>query len=336
MSAPVLAVAVALGLLLGSGAAQAQPQAPGQPQAPATPPAAAAATPAATLIARRGDLSLTEAALRDMLDREAPDLREQLLRDPAAMSQYVRNRMLRLALYEEARAQRFDQRPEVAARAEQARRDAVAEALLDSLARPDAAFPAEAEVQAIYDANRTRFMVPRQYRLSQIFLAVPPGREAEDAAAQRKLREWRGQATATGRNRVEFAELARRHSEDRGSAPRGGSLDWVREDRMLEPVRNAVAGLEEGALSDPVRSDQGWHLLRVDGTRAAAPAPLAEVREQIVALLRQQRAQELARLALNELLRREPIQLDEIQLGRIAASLRPAVVAAPAGAAAAR
>jgi len=67
--------------------------------------------------------------------------------------------------------------------------------------------------------------------------------------------------------------------------------------------------------------------VRVDGTRPAAPAPLEDVRAQIVAALRQQRTQELTRAALNDMLRREPIQIDEIQLGRLAAS--PTAAAAP-------
>lgn len=321
-------------LLLGAAILVAPHAAPAQAPTPGGPspggPTPGAPMPSAPLIARRGDMALTEQALRTLLQRERSEVRDQVLRDPQALGQYLRSRMLRLALFEDARGQRFDQRPDIAALAEQARQDAIAEAFLDSLSRPEAGFPSEAEIQSVYDANRTRFLQPRQYRLSQIFLAVPAGRDAEDAAAQRKLKDWRAQATAA-RNRVEFAELARRHSEDRASAARGGTLDWMREDRMAEPVRTAVAGLEEGAVSEPVRTEQGWHLLRVDGTRPAAPAPLAEVRDQLVALLRQQRTQDLTRLALNEMLRREPIQIDEIALGRLAASLRepPAEAAAP-------
>lgn len=306
MTGRALALAAALLALAPAGAA-----AQGSAQATTAAPS--------PLLARRGELTLTEATLRQLLEREPPAVREQLLADPPALTQFLRNRLLRQALFEEARARRFDEQPEVAARAEQARQDAVAEAFLESLSRPDAAFPAEAEVQQVYDANRTRFMQPRQYRLAQIFLAVPAG--GDEAAAQRRLREWRAQATAA-RNRVDFAELARRHSEDRASAARGGALDWVREDRLVEPIRAAAAGLEEGAISEPIRTEQGWHLIRVEATRPAAPAPLPEVREQIVQLLRQQRAQELTRLALNEMLRREPILIDEIALGRVAASLR--------------
>lgn len=323
-------------LLLGGAILGAPAFAMAQAPAPTGAPITQAPGPAIAPIARRGDIALTEPALRALLQRERPELREQLLRDPQALGQFVRNRMLRLALFDDARGQRFDQRPDIAALAEQARQDAIAEAFVESLSRPEAGFPSETEIQSVYDANRTRFMQPRQYRLSQIFLAVPADREAEDAAARRKLTEWRAQATAA-RNRVDFAELARRHSEDRASAARGGTLDWMREDRLAEPVRGAVAGLEEGNVSEPVRTEQGWHLLRVDGTRPAAPAPLAEVRDQLVALLRQQRAQDLTRVALNEMLRREPIQIDEIALGRLAAALRepPSETPAPRPAAAA-
>ncbi len=318
MSRRLLGGAVALlALIAAADPALAQRPARGQTAAPAE---------GADVIARRGDLALTVGALRSLLERETPEARAALLRDPEALTQFVRNRMLRLALMEEAKAQRFDQQPEVIARAEQARQDAIAVAFLESRSRPDAAWPSEEEVQAVYDANRTRFMLPRQYRLSQIFLAVPKGaaKDVEEAALKR-LRDWRGQATAANaRNRVDFAELAKRHSEDRGSAARGGALDWVREDRMIEPIREAVAGMQEGALSQPIRSEQGFHLVRLEGTRPAGPAPLPEVREAIVAAMRQQRAQELTRLVLNEMLRREPIRIDEIALGRVASGLAPA------------
>jgi len=307
--------ALAAALLFASGVAAAQP---------------------AQVIARRGALTLTESGLRDLLDREPAEQRDLLLRDPAALSQFVRGRMLRLALQDEAKSQRFDVRPEIAARAEQARIEAITEAFLESLGRPDAAFPSEAEIRAVYDANQARFMVPRQYRLTQIFLAVPQGaaKPLEDEAL-RKLREWRMQATQP-RNRADFADLARRFSEDRNN-PNRGTIDWTREDRLIEPVREAVGGLEEGAISDPIRTTEGFHLVRVDGTRPAAPAPLEDVRAQIVTALRQQRTQELTRAALNEMLRREPIQIDEIQLGRLATQTAPApaTVATPAPAAAA-
>jgi parvulin-like peptidyl-prolyl isomerase len=207
-------------------------------------------------------------------------------------------------------------------RLERARADALAEAWLESQSRPEAGYPSEAEVQAVYDANRSQFMVPRQYRLAQIFLAAPEGPGGE--AALRRLREYRAQLVAA-RNRGDFADLARRHSEDRGSAARGGELDWTREDRLLPAVREAVKGMEEGAISEPLRSPDGWHLLRLLGTRPAAPAPFAEVKGELAAALRQQRAAELRRLALNEFLRRGPVMVDEIQLGRVAAdpALRP-------------
>ncbi|HYZ31943.1 MAG TPA: peptidylprolyl isomerase, partial [Crenalkalicoccus sp.] len=281
-----------------------------------------------TLLARRGALTLTDAMLRAMLDREPEETRATLLRDPAALGQWVRGRMLRLMLLQEAAAAQFDQRPEVKARAEEARQAAIADAYLESLSRPDPDYPGEAELRAAYEASRARLMQPRQYHLAQIFLAVPPGAPpTREKEAERRLKELRAQATAP-RNRVEFAELARRHSEERGTAAQGGDLGWVPEDRLLPAIREAVAGLPEGAIGEPLRTADGWHLIRMLGTRPAAPAPFEEVRERLATALRRDRENERARLALNEMLRREPVQIDEIQLARFAEGARKAAEAA--------
>ena len=81
-------------------------------------------------------------------------------------------------------------------------------------------------------------------------------------------------------------------------------------------MRDIVTGLAEGAVSEPVRTPEGWHVLRLAATRPAGPAPLADVRDQLVQALRQQRAQAIARQRLDELLRREPVQINEIELAR--------------------
>ena len=271
--------------------------------------------PAAAIVARRGDVTLTDRQLRAMLAELPEDARRQLLRDQAAMTGFVRNRLLSLSLAADAEAAQLDRQPEVARRLERARKDSLAEAYLESLSAVPADYPGDAELQATYDANRSQFMVPRQYRLAQIFLAAPAGPAGD--AALRRLREYRAQLTAA-RNRADFAELARRHSEDRTTAPRGGELDWTREDRLMPAVRDVAKGLEDGAISEPIRSPDGWHLVKLLATRSAAPATLAEVRQELVALLRQQRAAELRRLALNELLRRAPVLVDELQIGRLA------------------
>ncbi len=278
-------------------------------------PVRAADAPADPVVAERGTTTLTLGALRQMLDALDPEERHRLTQDPAALAQFVRGRLVQMALLDEAHAQQWDQRPEIAARAEQARQAAIVDSYVASQTRPDPGFPSEAEVQAAYEANKPRFAVPRQYHLAQIFIALPAGApQAAEDAAQKKLTELR---QALARPHADFAELARKQSEDRGSGAQGGDLGWVREDQLLPGIRAAVSGLSEGAVSDPVRTPDGWHLIRLAGTRPAGTAPLAEVRDSVVAALRQDHQTQAVRAYLATMLRQTPIQINEIALGQM-------------------
>ncbi len=278
-------------------------------------PAAAPSARSDAVIARFGEIALSDGQLRGLLEDLPAERRLALQRDPVAIGAFVRDHMVALGLAATAEASRFDQQPDVRRRLEQARVEALAEAYLDSLWRSDPGFPNEAELQAVYDANRGQFMIPRRSRVAQIFLAVAPGTPAEDA--ERRLRDYRSRLVAP-RNRAEFADLARRYSEDRRSAVRDGDQGWAREDQLIAPIREAARGLEEGAISEPIRGPDGWHLIRLLATQPAGPAPLSEVRDELTALMRQQRAVELRRQALNDFLSRTPVMIDEIALGKLA------------------
>lgn len=282
-------------------------------------PAVAPSARSDAVIARFGEITLSDAQLRVLLEELPAERRLVLQRDPVAVSAFVRDHMVAVGLAAEAEASRFDQQPDVRRRLERARIEALAGAYVDSLWRADPGFPNEAALQAVYDANRGQFMIPRQYRVAQIFLAVPPGAAAGAPAndAERRLRDYRERLIAP-RNRADFADLARRYSEDRRSAVRGGEQGWAREDQLIAPIRDMARGLEEGAISEPIRGPDGWHLIRLLETRPAGPAPLSEVREELTALMRQQRAVELRRQALNDFLSRKPVMIDEIALGKLA------------------
>jgi parvulin-like peptidyl-prolyl isomerase len=273
------------------------------------------------VIAQSGTLTVTAGDARRLLDNADPDLRQQAQHDAMVLPRLVRAQMLQALLLNEARAKQWDQRPDVIFRANQAHDGVIANSYLASQTTPPADYPSDADVQAAYEANKPRFMLPRQYQLAQIFIAVPAGaaRTAEDDA-QKRIRDIR---QALAKPHADFAAIARRQSEDHASADKGGDLGWLREDGLVAPIRDAVASLPDNAVSDPIRATDGWHIIRMEGTRPAAPAPLADVRDQIVRALRQQRMAQNERALVDELLRRQPIQLDEIQLQRLSQSPTP-------------
>jgi peptidylprolyl isomerase len=307
----ILVRLLALALLAGTLASSAPPSA--AQTAPPTTPAPAAGD----VVAQRGALRLTAAEVHDLVERADPAVRTQLGADPAALTAFVRERILQLALVAEAQAKGFDQRPEVIQRMNDARDAALAQAYLAAATQPDAAYPTDADIAAAYESNKARFAVPKQYHLAQIAILVPQGapRDADDQA-RRKLQDLRTQAL---RPKADFADLARKNSQDRNGAEHGGDIGWVREDQLVAGVKEAVVNLADGAISDPLRGPSGWHLVKLLGTRPASVAPLADVREQIVQALRQARQQQLARAYIDDLQRREPIQLNEIDLARAVA-----------------
>jgi peptidylprolyl isomerase len=276
----------------------------------------AAAPSADDVVAKSGDIVLTTADARALIAHSDPATRARIAQDPAALVELVRSRVLQLRLLTEAQANKWDQNPDVVYRVNQARDSIVADTYLDSVSHPDSDYPSDADIAAAYEANKARFVIPRQYHLLQIFIAVPadaPARTSDDA--QKKLRDLQ-QQLAHGRG--DFATTASQYARDARSGSAGGDLGWVREDQLVPAVKTAVAGLAEGATSDPVRTQDGWHLLKLLATRPAGTQPLPDVHDAIADALRRARTAENARRYLDQMQRTTPVQVNEIALSHAA------------------
>jgi parvulin-like peptidyl-prolyl isomerase len=277
---------------------------------------AAQAHAAGDVVAQHGAITLTTDDVRLMLAALDPAVREKIQHDPAALTGFVRERLVQLILLQEARDKKWDQKPEIVAAANQAHDAAIVSSYLLSVSAPEAGYPSDAEIQAAYDANKTRFLIPRQYQLAQIFIAVPAGSaRTADEDAKKRLLDLRTQAT---KSRADFASMAKQNSQDRATVDKGGDLGWLREDELAPDVKTAVAGLQEGGVSDPIRMPDGWHLLKLVGTKPASTAPLADVKATLAEALRKQRTQQNAQAYAAATLRTQPAQIDEITLGKLA------------------
>ena len=266
------------------------------------------------VVAQSGPVTLTASALQKLIAGADPAARERLARDPAQLGQLVRAEMLQRVILEKALAAKWDQSPDVAARAAQARDAVIANTWLAAQAQPPADYPSDAEVAAAYEANKSKLMLPRQFHVAQVFVSVPgAAAKAVDDDAQKRAREIRARLA---RPKAEFADEAKK-SDDRATAGKGGDLGWLREDQLVPAIKEALSGLAEGAVSDPVRGRDGWHVLKLLGTRPGAPASLADSRAALVAALRQQRTQAAQRALIEDVVRAQPIQIDEIQLAKL-------------------
>jgi len=141
--------------------------------------------------------------------------------------------------------------------------------------------PTEQELRDRYEIEKGRFGSEEERVAAHILIAVAADAdEATVEAARAKAAGLAEQARAAG---ADFAALAAASSEDLGTKDLGGDLGTIGRDVFPKPFEDAVFALSEGGVSDPVRTDQGWHVIKLTQLVAGSQQPFEAVRDQLAA-----------------------------------------------------
>jgi peptidyl-prolyl cis-trans isomerase D len=154
----------------------------------------------------------------------------------------------------------------------------------------------EADVRDYYDQHRDQYRQPEQVEVSHILIKTPvpgpDGKVDEKGVAEAKQRAE--DLLKQIKNGANFEELARKYSEDSGSAKNGGSLGWIGRGQTVPEFEKVAFSLPKGQISGVVKSSYGFHIIRVDDKHAAELKPLDEVKSEIEPILKRQQAQQIA------------------------------------------
>ncbi len=144
---------------------------------------------------------------------------------------------------------------------------------------------ADADAKAWYDAHQDRYQQSEERRASHILIVTngDVDKEKAKAKAEEVLKEVKASP-------AKFAELAKQHSQDPGSAKNGGDLGYFGRGMMVKPFEDIVFSQKEGEISEIVQSDFGYHIIKVTGIKPAKVRPFEEVRADIVRELKTQAA----------------------------------------------
>jgi peptidyl-prolyl cis-trans isomerase D len=142
----------------------------------------------------------------------------------------------------------------------------------------------QADIESAYNTNAAQYSTPEQVRASHILLKTEG---KDDAAVKAKAEEILKQAKAG----ADFAELAKKNSEDDSNNKNGGDLDYFGRGRMVPEFDQVAFTLEPGQISDLVKTQYGYHIIKVVDKKVATTRPLAEVRQQLNDQLAYERAQ---------------------------------------------
>jgi len=187
--------------------------------------------------------------------------------------------------------------------------------------------PDEAAVKAFYEQNKARFMTPQTLTLKYVELQVSDllpqvpvtdealqsyyqsvkdryveaekrrgrhiliqvGNDSEDAAARKKAEELLAKINSG----ADFAKLAQESSQDAGSAAQGGDLGWAEHSFFVGPFADALFAMKVGEIRGPVRTQFGYHIIRLDDVSASKQKSFEEARAEIEDEYRRQEAEKI-------------------------------------------
>lgn len=255
--------------------------------------------------------TIDSATMEQLVASLAPENRKAVLESADNFSAIAAREARRRSVLAAAAANGLDDDPTVEMMMKRAAEQVLADVYLAQVVRGnlDPAFPEAEQVETYYRENAERFAIPGRVHLWQIFLAVP-----EDAGDETLADMRRRAATLAEQGRAgeeAFRKLALEHSEHAKSRLNQGYMGLVRWDQMLAPVRDAVEQMAPGEVSEPVRTESGFHVVRRGSAIEPYTPPLEEVRPLVVNAMLEEAQAAVRRAALNKIVETYPVTVDE-------------------------
>ena len=148
---------------------------------------------------------------------------------------------------------------------------------------------AEADLKTYYEQNVQRLSGNEERRASHILIASP--KSAPEADRQKAKARAIELSALVKKSPDTFADVARKNSQDPGSAPSGGDLDFFARDAMVKPFSDAAFAMKKGDISDVVESEFGYHIIRLTDIKAPKQRTFEEMKPELEADIKKQQAQ---------------------------------------------
>ena len=140
----------------------------------------------------------------------------------------------------------------------------------------------DSDLKKIYDENIQQYQVPNRVHTEHILFLTTGKTDAEVEEIKKKAADVLAQAKKKGAN---FEELAKKYSEDPGSKAKGGDLGWLLQGQTVPEFEKAAFSLNKGEISDLIRTQYGFHIIKVLDKETAHTQPFDEVKDSIRAPL---------------------------------------------------
>lgn len=147
--------------------------------------------------------------------------------------------------------------------------------------------PSKPEILAYYEKHTALYALPERVHARHILVGAPQ----EDAALEKKAKGKIEGVLVKLKKGEDFAKLAKMVSEDPGSAEKGGDLGWFMRGQMVPEFEKAAFELKAGAISEPVRTQFGYHIIQLVEHKDAEQRPFVEVQNLVEEQVKRERAE---------------------------------------------
>jgi peptidyl-prolyl cis-trans isomerase C len=154
------------------------------------------------------------------------------------------------------------------------------------------------DAKTFYDSNKAEFESPETVKASHILFMVNKD-DSEEVAKQKEQAAVK--AAARAKKGEDFNKLAKELSEEPGAKETGGDLGYFSKDRMVPEFATAAFSQKTGEIGKPVKTQFGWHVIKVTDKKPAGTTPFEEVKDQIAAYLKSMKQREAVQGILKNL-----------------------------------
>jgi len=195
------------------------------------------------------DHAITMADFQTALENVPPQMQDRFA-GPEGKQQLLDTLVTQEVLYQEGQRAGFEKNPKVQSRIEDAKRQILIEEVMQGLVERETS---DAKLKEYYAAHKADF---RQVRASHILV------NSEDKAKEVKKRL---------KGKADFAEIAKEVSIDPSAKQNGGDLGFFTKDQMVKPFADKAFAMKVGQISDPVKTDFGYHIIKVAEIKEPEP-----------------------------------------------------------------
>lgn len=226
--------------------------------------------------------------------KNLPEYLKSMADTPQGRKEMLDTMVIRELILQQAAKDGIDKGADIEEKLQDLKKRIIVEAFLKKKVESESNV-SDADMQKFYEQNKEKFKTGEQMKASHIL--VKTEKEAKDVLAKLKA----------GGN---FEELAKKFSVD-SSSSKGGDLGWFGKGSMVPVFEKAASALKEGQISDVVKSDFGFHIIKLTGKRAAGIRPLEEVKDQIKGAIMPTKQQEVFQKIKEELKKSAKITVKE-------------------------